>query len=366
MKMTINVTDKCNMNCDYCFRGKDKGRSATFDIIKAAIAMSMASDRSTSINFFGGEPLIERALIEETLNYARSLHLETKHNFYFRITTNGTLVDEDLLRTAQKHRLLIAVSHDGLMLESGRKYIGNTELDENKLRLILSYQPFASVLSVVTPKEVGKFAESVEWLFDLGFRNLFPSPQYGKHADWDKSSLAVLKKEYKKIATLYKNWTKSGAKFYLGPFEEKILSHIKGEDYVAERCNLGKDHLTIAPDGRIYPCVQFADDERFYMGNVFEGIDKDVQEKFSAKRIVPDGCSNCAIKNRCRHTCGCLNKQETGDINQVSPMQCRHEQILIKTVDVMAEQLYRSKNQRFLRKHYDPYYPIISIIEDLK
>jgi len=110
--------------------------------------------------------------------------------------------------------------------------------------------------------------------------------------------------------------------------------------------------------------VQFADNHEYCIGDIWNGIDPKLQQALALHRCEPPVCVKCAIKTRCIHTCGCMNCLDTGSVDEVSPFQCRHEKMLISIVDRMTEKLYRSKNPRFIAKHYDPAYPLVSMIED--
>ena len=364
MKMTINLTEACNISCGYCYYREKGQRSATMKVIKAAVDLSVSRDESSGICFFGGEPLLEKGLIEETIAYTDIIHKETGHKFYYKITTNGTLLDEDFLRLAKRVNMVIAVSHDGLMSAGGRGYTAAATLNAEKLKMLLRYQPYALALTTVNPHGVGLFADSVEWLFERGFRYLITSPAHGMHVPWDEKSCDLLQKEYQKIAKLYMKWTQAGEKFYLGAFETKIASHIKGESHVQKHCHIGKEQISVAVDGKIYPCVQFVEDADYCIGDVWSGLDARRQQALVTRHCGASICEGCAISNRCIHTCGCMNSLDTGSANRVSPFQCRHEKMLISIVDKMAEKLYRSGNRRFIAKHYDPAYPLISLIED--
>lgn len=352
------------MACGYCYDRSKNPVSTNFDIIKKAIDMSARQDESTGICFFGGEPLLEKELINEAVNYSSAIHKETGHKFYYKITTNGTLLDESFLQLAKKANIIIAVSHDGLMSEGGRKYTAAADVNTEKLQMLLRYQPYAIALTTVNPLSVNLFADSVEWLFDQGFRYLITSPAHGAFIPWDEKNCDLLKEQYQKIARLYIKWTKAGRKFYLGAFETKIASHIEGEKYTQKHCHIGKDQISVAADGKIYPCTQFVGNPAYCLGDVWQGIDPQRQQALALHCCGSPLCGKCAVSSRCIHTCGCMNCLDTGSVDQVSPFQCRHEKMLISIVDKTAEKLYRGKNQRFIAKHYDPSYPLVSLIED--
>jgi len=154
-------------------------------------------------------------------------------------------------------------------------------------------------------------------------------------------------------------------KFYLSPFEVKISSHINQLTYCHERCELGKKQISVAPDGRLYPCVQFVGDESFAIGTVEGGIDETRREAlYSRNEEEKQTCADCAIRSRCNHYCGCLNRQATGSIDRVSPALCAHERLLLPIADRLAERLYKKRNAMFIQKQYNEFYPILSLVED--
>ncbi len=364
MNLSLHVTDRCNMDCGYCYYGTHGMKSASFETLKAAVDLSVARDKSTGLCFFGGEPLLEQPLIEELLDYTDYIKKNTGHLFNYKMTTNGTLLSENFLKTARRYHMLIALSHDGLMTEGGRTYSNACNVTGEQIEMLLRYQPYAIVMSVVTPQSAPLFADSVHWLFERGFRHFITSPAYGVGITWDEVSLARLEQQYKELAQLYIQWTKTGEKFYFAPLEAKIASHTQGADYRRAKCHLGFDMLSVAPDGKLYPCTQFVGDEQYCMGDVFTGVDSVQQAQITAFSCSPKICEGCALEPRCVHTCGCANKLTTGKIDCVSPMQCAYEKMLIKTADEMAETLYRKRYRRFMQKHYDPNYAVISLLED--
>lgn len=75
-------------------------------------------------------------------------------------------------------------------------------------------------------------------------------------------------------------------------------------------------------------------------------------------------CKDCSIKNRCNHSCGCINKLSTGFIDQLSVLQCENERMLFPIADKLAEKLYKKRSALFIHKQYNEMYPVLSIIED--
>lgn len=367
MHLTLHITNKCNLKCKYCYVQQGT-QTMTHETAFAAVDLAAKSSGKCGLIFFGGEPLVERGLIYDIVNYSQEIKAKTGQVFYYKITTNGTLLDEEFLKFTRDVNMLVGFSHDGLAQDDCRIFHdGSCTFDtlEQKIPMLLKYQPYAVAMCTVNPSSASRMASSVEWLFNKGFRYIALTLNYDKSAQWDVKSMAALETEYKKLAQLYIKWTKAEEKFYLSPFEMKIMSHCRGDEYCRDRCQLGRKQISVAPDGRLYPCVQFIDDAEFEMGNVFAGVDVDKRSKIEQEgSSEPLSCGECAIKARCNYTCGCLNRQATGTITQVSTVQCRHEQMLIPIADNIAEKLYKERNALFIHKHYNEFYPVISLIED--
>jgi len=326
---------------------------------------------SCGIVFFGGEPLLHKELITELAADARRTEQQTPGKFHFKLTTNGLLLDEGFLDFAVANEILIAMSLDGIEEAHNRHRRlpdGSPSFDRllPKLRMLLAARPYASVLMVVNPDTAAMLTESVLFLLSEGCRYLIVSLNYA--GDWTEADLDVLQQQYERLGDLYIEWTRQGRKFYLSPFEVKISSHIQGEDVCKEQCELGIRQLSVDPQGYLFPCVQFTTAEpesRWCIGDVFSGIDELRRNRLrDESQGEKEPCNRCAIRKRCHNTCGCLNWQTTGSVARVSPVLCRHEQMLIPIADRVGETLYGEGNSLFLNKHYNPAYPVQSLLDD--
>ena len=356
------------MKCDYCYV-KHGSQVMTVETARKAIDYAAAfGQKSTGIAFFGGEPLLYKDLIKDTVSYARKVSETAPAKFYFKLTTNGLLLDEEFIRFCKKENIFAAISLDGVpeAHDAHRVDRGGNKTFEKVVaaaKILLKYLPNSPVMMTVNPDTVRYYAESVGRLREIGFAYIFCGINYA--AKWNAANIAELKRQYKKLADFYYEKTMAEEKFYLSPFEMKIYSHIHNRTYCHERCELGKNQISIDADGAIYPCLEFVGDERYKIGDIQNGIDKDLQEKlYLQNETEKAGCDICAIRNRCNHYCACQNKRATGSISEIPPVLCRHEQILLSAADSLAKRLYKKRNKLFIQKHYNDYYPILSIIED--
>lgn len=369
MHYTLHLTNSCNMSCKYCYVNHEMPVFMSAETARKAVDLAVKDGRkSNGIVFFGGEPLLCKDLIYETIEYCRWKEKQNNCMFYFKITTNGLLLDKDFMDLSLKENVFIALSHDGIK-EAQDSYrietngVGTFSKLSEKIELLLSNRPYAPVLMVTNPDTAEFFADSVIYLYERGFRYIICSLNYA--ASWSEKEMAVLEKQYRRLAEFYLDKTLAEEKFYLSPFEVKISSHINGDSYCHERCELGKKQISVAPDGSLFPCVQFVGDNNYCLGNVYTGINRTIQDKlYIQNEEEKESCKDCAVRKRCNHYCGCMNKQSTGSIDKVSPVLCAHERLLLPIADKLAEKLFKKRNGMFIQKHYNDMFPVLSMIED--
>lgn len=368
MHYTLHLTNNCNLSCKYCYVNKETRSTMSLDTARKVIDAGAIEGGSTGIVFFGGEPLLCKDIIYKVVEYARALERTKGCRFNFKVVTNGMLLDQGFIDFTKLHHIYVALSHDGIREAHDQNRVdlagkGTYDRLSDKIKLLLSSHPYAPVMIVVNPETAKYYAASVKHLYNSGFKYIITSLHF--KSNWTKDALGILKKEYRKTADFYYERTLKEDKFYLEPFETKIGSHIKGDSYCNERCELGKRQASVAPDGSIYPCVQFVGDKDYIIGHIDTGIDPTKQAALSSiSKEEKESCIGCAVRNRCNHYCGCLNKQTTGSINQVSPVLCAHERLLLPIADKLAHKLFKKRSAMFIQKHYNEAYPIMSMIED--
>lgn len=377
MHLTLHLTARCNLRCKYCYAAPHAGGDMTFDTVKHAISLATAEinranpGQSLGIIFFGGEPLLKRELIGDTVRHCRQIEAESGQLFHFKITTNGLLLDEEFLTDRDTGENFVALSHDGMQAVQDAFRIdaaGNGSFDRLApiIELLLRHKPYAPAMLVVNPETVQHYAASVQYLFERGFHYLICSLNYA--GAWEQKSLAELRRQYRKLAEWYERETLRESKFYFSPFEVKIASHVFPGSCKKERCELGQRQISVAPNGRLYPCVQFVgdgSDDTYCIGDVRHGIDEAARRRlYELNGEEKAECAECVVRERCNHFCGCLNRQSTGRIDQVSPVLCAHERIVLPIVDRLAARLFKRRNAMFIQKHYNDLYPLLSLIED--
>ena len=372
MHVTLHITTSCNLCCRYCYSPPtDRNDMSLQTAFRSIDFIAKKYPINTGIIFFGGEPLLKKDLIREAITYSR-----TKSGYYhYKVTTNGLLLDTGFLEYANKADLQVSISIDGneQAHNTFRKFPDGSPtfgILNDKIDLLLQYQPYAKVLMTVSPETLIHYADSVEFLLKKGFKYIIVSLDFSSK-NWNDLSLKELKRQYKRLSKIYESHISGEDKFYFSPFEMKLASHIRRNNFECYQCHLAKKQISVAFDGLIYPCVQFVkngiSNREYAIGSVEEGIDEEIQNQlYQESKTQAQSCLNCDYNPRCNNKCSCLSWQLTGKINQVSPVVCETERILIPIVDKLGEKLFKKASPMFIQKHYNAIYPILSMIEDMK
>ena len=337
MNLTLHLTDNCNMDCTYCLREKCP-KDMTEEVLIKACDLSFSKGKIAGLCFFGGEPLLKKDLIYKALDYCEEKASKTGIKFSCKMTTNGTLLDEEFILRAKKANMGIGLSFDGKAQDVCRFFVGGkptSAVVEEKAKLLLKHMPNSVALATIAPQAVPYYAESVKYLHELGFHKVSIVLAYGKKVNWTDEDLDCLRVQLEKTAEFMKELFVKDEWFYVSAISTKISDCIKGF----------KDPVT--PKGDLYPCTSFIGDEKYLLGNVFDGIDDEKVIALAKKASTPETCIDCDLVKRCTNSCGCCNRMNTGDENKVSPLQCTYERMLIEISDALGEELFRIDPERF-------------------
>lgn len=351
MNITLILTKQCNLRCLYCFETHENRSMSEEIALRAVDFVAKHSGTHCGISFFGGEPLLRRDFIEKCVAHAKTYPNKT---FQYNMTTNGLLLDEAFLVFARDNNLKIALSHDGLMSKSNRMYPNGrdclAELNE-KLALLLRYQPNAFLMATVAANTVTSAADSVIDLYQKGVRRVNLALDSRPDAGWDEAGLDELGRQLGKIADYVLAEFREGRRVSFNAFDEKIHSITK--EKLCHICALGKKKLYIDTDGVIYPCVQFVGEEVYRIGEVCGGLDEAARERIYTRSLQkPAFCQGCALQSRCVNDCACLNFQQSGEMGEVSPIQCAYQRMLIAAADDLARRMLEFDEERFVERYF--------------
>jgi len=359
--VTLCLTHDCNLRCRYCYGGSKSKRHMTpatgFAAIERAVGRTSAR---LHLVFFGGEPLLRWrtlvALTDQARKRATAAGLELRPT----VTTNGTLLTKERVAWLRRNGFVLAISCDGDRLAhdaSRRDARGRSSHARTTagLRRALDAGLGVRTILVLDPASLDRLPASLAFLRSLGATDFVVNPNWA--ADWTGREVQERwARAYGGAARLWVDAHREGKPFWLSFLDDKIAAQLKGGYTAAERCDLGRRNLVVAPSGRLYPCDRLVGedrDERFVIGDVASGP---VAERIAALVArtcrLPEDCLACAIAPRCRNRCACANLALTGAIDTPSETLCFHEQLAIRTADEAAGILFAERNASFVRQHY--------------
>ena len=371
MQLVLQLTRSCNLACAYCYQSHRDGPAMSAGTASRAVRYLLDQGHShVALTYFGGEPLLARETIEATLPEWQRLSAQRGALITAKICTNGALLDESFLDLARRHRLFVSLSVDGApeVQDRGRPFRdgrGSSQAVEKALDLLRSSgTPFATY-QVITPQNARRLGESTRWLFRAGSRVLVNTLDFS--ADWDGAALRDLERGYRDLARLYSRWSRDDEDFLLSPFDSKISTWTRPDFHREESCAAGVHQIAVDPEGYIYPCIEFLEDQGHRIGHVDEGLDHQAWKQLNLRHGGgrPDACGDCGIAARCSSNCACLNLRTSGRMRQVTELLCTHERLITLAADRIAARLWKKRVPSFLRRQYDPHHHALRAVESL-
>ena len=337
--LCLHVAHTCNLNCSYCFasQGKYHGERAlmSFDVGKRALDFLIENSgtrRNLEVDFFGGEPLMNFDVVKKLVEYARSVEKEKGKNFRFTLTTNGVLVDDDVIDFANREMSNVVLSLDGRKEVHDRyrvDYAGNGSWE----RIVPKFQKFVKARGGKNYYMRGTFThanpdflEDIKTMLDLGFNELSMEPVVAAPDDpaaLTEEDKSLVMKQYEELAKLMIEREKEGKPF---TFYHYMLD-LKGGPCVYKRisgCGSGTEYMAVTPWGDLYPCHQFVGDEKFRLGDIWNGVqNKSVQNEFAACNVYKrEECRSCWARLYCSGGCAANAYHSTGSVTGVYKYGC--------------------------------------------
>lgn len=338
--LCFHIAHTCNLTCDYCFasQGKYHGDKAfmSLEVGKQAIDFLIAnsgSRRNLEVDFFGGEPLMNWEVVKQIVMYAREQEKIHNKNFRFTLTTNGMLINDDVIEFANKemHNVVLSLDgrkevHDSLRKTASGKGSYDTILPKFKEFVEKREGKGYYMRGTFTHNNVD-FTKDVLHMADLGFTELSMEPVVCDEKDpyaLTEEDLPELFRQYEILATEMIKRKKEGKGF---TFYHYILD-LKGGPCIYKRvtgCGSGTEYLAVTPWGELYPCHQFVGDSEYSMGNVWDGVTKtDLQDDFKVCNVYSrQECRDCWARLYCSGGCAANAYHATGSINGIYDYGCR-------------------------------------------
>ncbi len=359
--LCLHIAHDCNLACKYCFaeEGEYHGRRAlmSLEVGKKALDFLVAHSgnrRNLEVDFFGGEPLMNWDVVKKLVEYGRSLEEPYQKKFRFTLTTNGVLLNEEIMEFCNREMGNVVLSLDGRKevhdwMRPCRTGTGSYDLVVPKFQKFVESrgQKNYYVRGTFTRKNLD-FSKDVIHYADLGFQLLSMEPVVAAPEEEyaiRKEDLPQIFEEYDKLALEYIKRQKEGRGFQFFHF----MLDLNQGPCVAKRlsgCGSGTEYLAVTPWGDLYPCHQFVGREEFLLGNVEDGITKpSISDEFKLCNVyAKESCKNCFARFYCSGGCAANSYQFHNTITDVYEIGCEMERkrvecaIMIKAALAEAEE----------------------------
>ncbi len=364
--LCLHVAHTCNLNCEYCFasQGKYHGDRAIMPLEVGKRALDFLVENSGTrknleVDFFGGEPLMNWEVVKDIVRYGRELEKTHNKHFRFTLTTNGVLLDDDVTEFANKEMHNVVLSLDG------RK-----EIHDNQRKTVNgkgSYDTIVPKFKRFVEKRGSRgyymrgtythnntdFTNDIFHMADLGFTELSMEPVVCKPDDpyaLTEADLPVLFEQYELLAKEMIKRDREGRGFTFYHY----MVDLKAGPCIYKRiagCGSGTEYMAVTPWGELFPCHQFVGDEKYSLGNIWDGItNEEVRNEFKmCNAYARPECRDCWAKLYCSGGCAANSYHATGSIAGVYEYGCKLFRKRIECAIMMqAEKFQREKQEESL------------------
>ena len=337
--LCLHVAHTCNLNCSYCFasQGKYHGERAlmSFEVGKRALDFLIEnSGRRTNleVDFFGGEPLMNWEVVKQLVEYARTQEEPHHKKFRFTLTTNGMLIDDDVIDFANREMSNVVLSldgrkeiHDALRVDYAGK--GSYERIVPKFQKLVKARGGKNYYMRGTFTHANPdFTKDLFHMADLGFTELSMEPVVcapGDSAALTPEDIEIVKQQYELLAVDMLRREKEGKPI---TFYHYMLD-LTGGPCIYKRisgCGSGTEYMAVTPWGDLYPCHQFVGEEKYKLGNIWDGVTNTaLREEFrSCNAYARPDCKDCWAKLYCSGGCAANAYHATGSIRGVYEAGC--------------------------------------------
>lgn len=352
----LNVTQKCNLKCKYCFVVQQP-LEMTYTTAKDAVDFyaqnAVAEAVDPQVTFFGGEPMLKyEEVVKPIVEYIRA----TYGDYDLSITTNGTLLNEERLRFLKDNDvgLLLSIDGDKETQDFNRPYhSGKGSYDDIDVEMVLKYYPNVTYRGTIDPATVHKMYDNYMWAKAKGFTN--SSMILNVFADWDEEHIDILREQTRKIVEKVDMLRKSGLPYMefnqlydAGKHDTKLRqiddNYFRDEGQhlpACGRCGLGGTRFaSVGASGNIYSCQEMTENpesKEFIIGNIYTGVDDDarlrISQSFNTKNAKCEDesyCNECAIKRICDGGCTINNFFQTGSLDRLPKIFCIWQNIILE------------------------------------
>lgn len=352
----LNVTQRCNLACKYCFVVQQPMEMA-YEVAKDAADFyaknALIEAVTPSITFFGGEPMLRYDdIVKPLIEYIRA----TYGDYDLDITTNGTLLDEEKLRFFKDNHVGMLLSVDGNKRTQDLlrvKHDGSGSFDDIDVKTYLKYNPYGTFRSTLDPRNVKYMYENYLWAEQEGYKSC--TMIINVFDEWTEENYKDLQDNLEKISDyILKN--KNAMKFNeIDKFKDvsKDLNDLEYKNKKANlpacgSCGLAANRFgSVGASGDVYSCQEMTENKEckdFCIGNIYKGIDDnkriEIMSKYHIKKVKSSKegrCKDCKLENICGGGCIINNYFKNKDLNVASEPWCRYQELCFSMYERMVE-----------------------------
>lgn len=345
--LTLEINQKCNLQCKYCYLGEKNGAKMNIDTAQIAIDMAfqkvkMHKDHKLWIDFVGGEAFLDFEMLERLVRYIEEKNIAERNELLFSITTNATIFNNEILDFLVSKNFALKVSIDGNKEVNDRNrvatagYSVHDKILEN-LKYVQMFEErtgrYVQVTNVITQNNYKDYFETLVYLTKvLGFKMI--DTAIDLTVSWTEEQIQILEQEIKKSFVYFIEQAKCQNGFYW-EFAEKIIKFREpARDRRKEKfycCGAGIISAYVRTDGSIFACPGNLNAE-VCLGDLQQGFQKEkIQELKNFNSIQNEECKKCEIAEYCVE-CSCImqNIAVTGDRNKPAPIFCRLRKLMFE------------------------------------
>lgn len=329
------IAQECNLACTYCYAagggfGQPERRMSEATMRRGLERLLPLAGERLTLSFFGGEPLLNFPLLRETIGFAGRLAAKSGRTLSYALTTNGTLLDDQMLAVIETHVSHLAVSLDGgaeanadRLFFDGRPAFATVLANLGRLRQ--ARIPFA-LRATVTPGNVGRIAETVDFLAGLGAASVRLAPAQG--IAWSPDERRQLRTEIAEINRRGLRAMLAGAAPQACDHACRLVAQRVAGCTATRPCLAGGGILALAADGSLYPCEHFVGVAALAMGHVdatgFPGERyREIAARFAAATTAArPRCAGCEVRDACGGQCYAEAYAATGSIERPAADYC--------------------------------------------
>ena len=339
--LCLHIAHDCNLACKYCFADEgeyhgQKRELMSYEVGKRALDFLIENSGNRvnlEVDFFGGEPLMNFDVVRRLVEYGRSREKEANKNFRFTLTTNGMLLNDEIMEFCNREISNVVLSLDGRKevndrMRPTRNSKGSYDIIVPKFQRFVESRGTKSyyVRGTFTRNNLD-FTEDFKHMADLGFKEISIEPVVSP----DDCDYAIREEDIEKICSEYDKLAVDIIERHKQDRPVTFFHYmldLNGGPCVYKRlsgCGSGTEYLAVTPTGDLYPCHQFVGNEEFRLGDIYNGIDRtDTVEEFKLCNVyAKDKCRDCFARFYCSGGCAANSYQFHGSITDAYDIGCK-------------------------------------------